>query len=210
MSVGGLTPSIGTMIACRRRVDIPIVAMIRPRTGGFVFSDLEFEAMREDARRLIDAGADGIVVGILDADNAIDRERMAAFREIARGTDCVCHRAFDAVRDRDQALRMLADLGFDRVLTSGGAATAIDGADEIRRLHATSKIEILPGGAIKPHNWRAVAEATGADWLHMSLFTEKPSAGQPAPFAFHRGLPPEHARFVIDEVALQRVTSGQA
>lgn len=164
--------------------------------------------MIEDARRLLDAGADGIVVGILDDTNTIDRERMARFRDLAKDKQCVCHRAFDAVKDRDAAIRTLSELGYDRVLTSGGAATALEGAEELKRLRQTAQIDVLPGGGIKPHNWRAVAEATGADWVHMSLFKAQPSEGEPANFPFHRGSPPEHARFVIDEAELQRVTAA--
>src|SRR5512146_2653538 len=93
--LGGLTPSIGSVIEARRRLKIPIIAMVRPRGGGFCYTDAEFAAMQHDARALLAAGADGIVFGILNRDGTVDLERNRVLREIAGSRQAVLHRAID-------------------------------------------------------------------------------------------------------------------
>ena len=116
MSVGGLTPSIGTMRAARSRVNIPIVAMVRPRSGGFAFSEGEFAAMLIDAQELITAGADGLVFGISNSDGTLDIDRMGQIQRLCGDKDSICHRAFDVTPNAFEAMESLIDLGMTRIL----------------------------------------------------------------------------------------------
>jgi len=151
---GGTTPSAGTLAMCRMRLRIPIFVLVRPRGGDFLYSAAELGVMLEDIRRVKDAGAHGVVVGMLRADGAIDGERTQQLIAAARPLQVTFHRAFDVSRDAGEALETLIGLGVERVLTSGQAATAPQGADAIARLvrRAAGRIGVLPGGGITAEN----------------------------------------------------------
>ncbi len=126
---------------------IPVMAMVRPRAGGFVYSEADFAVMRRDAAILLEHGADGIVFGVLHSDGTVDATRCGKMLEVAGGKQTVFHRAFDVVPDPTRALDQLIDLGFTRVLTSGQQKTALEGSELIARLiaRAAGRIEVLPG-----------------------------------------------------------------
>lgn len=170
MFLGGLTPSIGEMRVARS-AKIEIMAMVRPREGGFHYGELDFETMLADARALIDAGADGIVFGFLNPDGTVDEKRCAKMMKEIGGAQSVFHRAIDVTPDWRAALDVLTGLGVRRVLTSGQAASADRGATTIRCMmeHAAGRIEILPGGGIRMHNLNDVLEKTGCDQVHLSM-----------------------------------------
>ena len=177
MELGGLTPSLGTAFEVSERCSAPFVAMIRPRAGGFHFSGTELACMERDASLLLEAGASGIVFGCLASDGTVDvkacrRLMRAAGRNesVFHPVAAVFHRAFDEARDQLAALDTLIDLGFTRVLTSGGAKTALEGVARIRQLveKAAGRIEILPGGGIREHNVEAVVKQTGCEQVHLS------------------------------------------
>ena len=136
IATGGLTPSLGTLIETKRRVRIPVLAMLRPRAGEFCYSDEDFATMRRAAALLLENGADGLVFGMLRSDGSIDTKRCGKLAEIADGKQTVFHRAFDIVPDPSRTLDQLTDLGFARVLTSGQKKTAVEGCELIRRLIA--------------------------------------------------------------------------
>jgi copper homeostasis protein len=167
--VGGLTPSIGLFETAWARTALPIVCMVRPRAGAFCYADAELEAMRRDVDALRRAGAAGVVFGALTADGRVDVEACRRLVDAAGPLETIFHRAFDLVAEMDQALDVLIDLGVTRVLTSGGAATALEGAPAIARLirRAAGRVEILPGGGVRSTNALAVLEATGASSLHL-------------------------------------------
>jgi len=168
--LGGLTPSIGSVIEARKRLKIPIIAMVRPRGGGFCYTEAEFAAMQHDARAMLDAGADGIVFGILSPDGTIDVERNRVLREIAGKKQSVFHRAIDVTPDPFRALEQLIQLGFTRVLTSGQEDSVPEGIDLIRQLveRAGSRIEIMPGGGIKPRAVSDILRVTGCKQIHVA------------------------------------------
>jgi len=168
--LGGLTPSIGQMIAARD-AEIGIFTMIRPREGGFCYSETEFTTMTHDVSRMLEAGADGIVFGILNADGSVDEERCARLLEAAAGAPAVFHRAFDVTPDWRQALDALCRLGFVRVLTSGQAPSADMGAARIREMvdYANGRIEILPGAGIRTYNALDILNRTNCNQVHVSL-----------------------------------------
>lgn len=168
---GGLTPTAGALIVAKRHIDIPIMCMVRPREGGFHYTDTEFEVMLQDARTLIDNGADGIVFGFLDGNGRVDVERSKAMLEVIGDHESVFHRAIDVVPDVFEALDTLIELGINRTLTSGQRPTVAQGAETIRRMiqHAAGRIEILPGGGIELNDAKWCREAIGTDMMHAAV-----------------------------------------
>ena len=169
--LGGLTPSIGCLRESRAAVRIPIVAMIRPRPGGFAYSATEYKVMQRDAESALAEGADGIAFGILTPDGRIDLERSGQLVKLAAGRQVVFHRAFDVVPDPLLALEQLIGLGVHRVMTSGQEASAYNGAANIASYiqHAAKRIELLPAGGINRFTIRDVVQRTGCDQVHASL-----------------------------------------
>ncbi len=159
---GGTTPDLDLL---QVQLPVPVFVLVRPRTGDFVYTDAEHHTMLEQISRARSAGAHGIVTGDLRLDRT--RDLIAA----ARPLPVTFHRAFDVFPDRSEALEQLISLGVERVLTSGGAPTAPEGAEEIRRLVVQSKgrIEILPGGGINPNNVARLVQLTGVREVHFSV-----------------------------------------
>ncbi len=162
---GGVTPSAGLIGAVRERVKIPLFVLIRPRTGDFLYSADERDVMLRDIALARSLSADGVVIGALTAEGAVDVETTRALIDAARPMQVTFHRAFDFARDQDAALSALLTLGIDRVLTSGGAATALEGAGSLKRLveRAGDALTILAGGSVTASN---VAEVVGASGVH--------------------------------------------
>jgi len=174
MADGGCTPSAGSILLSKKRLTIPVFVMIRPRGADFCYSDDEVELMQEDIRMAKKMGADGLVMGILTPDGAVDTERMKALIALARPLPVTFHRAFDMTRDPQEALDDLIRLGAERVLTSGQARSVTEGAGLIRSLiqRARNRIVVMPGGGIKEHNLAEVIRTTGAQEIHMNLTRE--------------------------------------
>ena len=170
---GGLTPTVGTLRVVKRETDIPVMTMVRPREGGFCYTEAEYRVCLEDAELLIENGADGLVFGFLTAEGEIDPERTRRLAGIAQraGKETVFHRAIDVVPDWKKAVDLLADLGITRILTSGQAPDVSDAADTVREMiaYAGDRIQILPGAGITLRNLRRVAEETGAHQLHVAV-----------------------------------------
>lgn len=172
LEAGGLTPSVGMLKTALSAVSIPIVCMVRPRAGGFCYSELEFRSMLEDAKRLMDAGAAGLAFGILTENGELDSERCSRMIETAGGGEMVFHRAFDVMHGRVESdIDGLIAAGFCRVLTSGRMPTAPEGIDVLRRCaeYAADRLEILAGGGVRPHNAAWIMEQTGIRQLHSTF-----------------------------------------
>jgi len=169
---GGLTPSIGSVIEAKRRLKIPVIVMVRPRGGGFCYTEPEFAAMQRDAEAALEQGADGIVFGILNPDGTIDVERNRWLREIAGTKQAVFHRAIDVTPDPVRALEQLIEMGFTRVLTSGQQNSVPEGMDLIRQLveRAGDRITVMPGGGIRPYAVADVIERTGCREIHVAAW----------------------------------------
>ena len=204
--LGGLTPSLGTIQYARERLTIPIIAMVRPRGGGFCYTDAEFATMERDAEAAIGEGADGIVFGILTPSGTVDLKRTQRIRDIAGNKQIVFHRAFDVTPDPFAALDQLVDLGITRILTSGQEDTVPEGADLIRRLidYARDRIEILPGGGIKPYNLADVVAKTGCKQIHLTAFkTARDSSTHQRPHVtFGGALYPAEDSFLMTDAEL--------
>jgi copper homeostasis protein len=171
LSLGGLTPSLGTLIEVRAVTRLPLIVMTRPRSGGFCYTESEYRIMRLDIDLALEHGADGIAFGVLTASGEVDREPTRAIVRQIGDKDAVFHRAFDVTPDPAAALETLVDLGVRRVLTSGQEPSAIQGASLIRSLiqQSARRIEILPAAGIKPDNVAGLIAATGCDQVHASL-----------------------------------------
>ncbi|MEG0614706.1 MAG: copper homeostasis protein CutC [Oscillospiraceae bacterium] len=170
MFLGGITPSLGSL-KIAKKAGIEILAMVRPREGGFCYTKHEFSTMLEDARLLLDAGADGIVFGFLNKDGTIDTERCAKMMEIIGEKTSVFHRAIDVVPDWRSALDALCELGVTRVLTSGQSPSVYFGAATIKEMcdYAAGRIEILPGAGFTAENAAEILQTTGCSQMHISL-----------------------------------------
>jgi copper homeostasis protein len=210
---GGTTPSAGTLAVCRARLDIPICVLIRPRGGDFLYSAAELAVMLEDIRRAKQAGAHGIVTGVLTADGEIDADRTRELIAAARPLQVTFHRAFDVCRDASRALEMLVALGVERVLTSGQAATAPEGAETIARFvrQAAGRIGILPGGGVTADNAPALVRATGVTEVHLTGAVPHQSAmtfRAPAVTLGNAAPRSEYEWSVTDAEQIQRVVKG--
>ena len=166
---GGTTPSIGAITLARDTLRIPIHVIIRPRGGDFHYGRREIDTMRRDVAAAREAGVAGVVIGALRADGTVDTGIAARLISEAGPLSVTFHRAFDLARDPGEALDALIALGVHRVLTSGQAPSAPEGAaliaDLVRR--ADGRIGVLPGGGIRADNAAALVAATGVSELHV-------------------------------------------
>ncbi len=199
---GGLTPSIGAVIGAKRLLRIPVMVMIRPRGGGFCYSETELSVMERDIEQAAEHGADGVVFGVLTADGAPDTQANARLLARAGRLPAVFHRAFDVMSNPEEGLERLIDLGFTRILTTGRRAQIEDGADYVKGLleRAGGRIEILPGG-MSPRNAPRLIAHIGCSQIHIASFTRRtdPSSRGNPEVCFGSALyPPEDSYELAD------------
>lgn len=177
LELGGVTPSYAEIATARDQLAIPLYVLIRPRGGDFLYSDFECEVMQRDIEVCVALGCDGVVLGVLDAEGQVDAARCRALVAAARPLGVTFHRAFDKVCDPTRALEAVIDLGCERLLTSGGQASAFDGAAQIRalRAQAAGRVVVMPGAGVHARNIAALAQATGANEFHASAKQQLPS-----------------------------------
>lgn len=183
---GGTTPSAGTIettleLAEPRGIDVHV--MVRPRGGGFVFDGDERRAMLRDAATAVRLGAHGIVVGVLTEAGDVDRALLDQLVEAAAGRAVTFHRAVDVARNLEIAAETAFDLGCDRVLTSGGAITAVAGARMIARLvrNAPDGRVVMAGGGITPATAAALVADTLVSEIHVSARGYRTTGASPSP-----------------------------
>jgi copper homeostasis protein len=171
LELDGLTPSLALLVEAKQVVEIPIIAMVRPRAGDFHYGVREKTVMLRDAELLLAHGADGIACGALDAQLAIDEPFWRQLARLVGSRELVFHRALDAIPNPVAALERLIDLGTTRVLTSGGAKTAIDGAQQLARLVAQTRgrIDILPAAGVSAEHVAELVATTGCRQIHGSF-----------------------------------------
>lgn len=167
MHEGGTTPSYGTIKRCKELLSLNVFPIIRPRGGDFIYSDEEFQVMKEDIKMAKQLGCEGVVFGILTQGNCIDLIRNGELVDLARPMQVTFHRAIDCCSDMYEALEQVIHLGFDRVLSSGGKATALLGLRELVRLQeqAAGRIILMPGSGITAENVDSFIE-TGFSEFH--------------------------------------------
>lgn len=167
LALGGLTPPRATLEAADDAVEVHV--LVRPRAGGFAYDADELALIEREVRHVVAAGAAGVVVGCQDAAGSLDREALVRLVDAAGGASVTLHRVIDVTPSPVDALRTARELGFRRVLTSGGASAAIDGVETLRALvaEAAGAIEVMAGSGVDASNVAAIA-ATGVDAVHFS------------------------------------------
>lgn len=168
LDVGGLTPPDLLLAECVRRLTIPVFVLVRPSPGAFVLAAPDRVQLGEQVRRVAGLGAAGVVAGALTSGGTIDQPAVAAILAAANSLPVTFHRAFDEIVDQAAALEELIGLGVRRVLTSGGAPTAAEGADRIGALvrQAAGRIGVLAGGSVRAHDAAELVRTTGVTEIH--------------------------------------------
>ena len=171
LNAGGLTPADEFTKQALADVDTPIFPMVRIRAGDFVYSDDEIADMCRTIERLRAMGVHGFVAGALTRAHEIDVAATERLIAAAHGLPFTFHRAFDRVRDQSAALEQLIELGVTRVLTSGGAATAVEGVAALRALveQAAGRLVVLAGAGVRESNVRDVVLRAGVAEVHSRL-----------------------------------------
>lgn len=209
LSEGGVTPSAGLIESVRRNVGIKLHVLIRPRGGDFLYSDNDFSVMRRDIDLAGEYGADGIVTGLLNTDGTVDLERTALLTEYASPMNVTFHRAFDMCRDPKKALEDIISAGVTRILTSGQAKTAIEGALLIKNLcdESAGRISIMPGGGIDEYNVALLAATTGAREYHLSGRRQRESRMTFRRKGIFMGDPRLQSEYILKSADAERIRS---
>ena len=170
LAQGGTTPSRGSVAVARDQLRIPLFVLIRPRPGDFHYDAQETEIMLRDIESCRQLGCDGVVIGALTADGEVDRAICRELVAAAGPLGITFHRAFDAARDLPAALEQVVALGCQRILSSGGAASALAGSDMLRQLgqQAAGRIQLMAGAGLDADTIAAVASGSGCRELHAS------------------------------------------
>ncbi len=195
LAVGGLTPSAGAIAVACRSLDVPVHVLIRPRGGDFVYRVPEFDAMLHDIDAARDRGASGVVLGVLNLDGSLDRDRTARLVAAARPLSVTFHRAFDLIPDPEPTLDTLIELGIDRLLTSGQAPTARDGLAKLASWASRTRgrLTILAGGRLTASDLPVLAGA-GITEFHLGSAATKDGMIDPMRVRYLRGIAGRIAR----------------
>ena len=171
LSVGGTTPSYGTVKICLEKLNIPIFPMIRARGGNFVYSKDEIEIMKEDIKVFKDLGVKGLVLGCLTSDNKIDLELTKTLVNLAYPMEITFHKAIDEISNPLDYIEDLVNIGIKRILTSGGKATALEGKDLINEMikKSNGRLKIVVAGKVTKENLNGLSNLISADEFHGKL-----------------------------------------
>src|SRR3569833_2249522 len=203
LTVGGLTPSYGLMAAAAAK-DLPCFVLIRPREGDFCYNRREIDVICRDIDTVRSLMLAGVVIGACRPDGTLDETTLHQLVEHAAGLPAVLHRAIDLVPDFSAALDAAINLGFKRVLTSGGTPDAPDGAQVIRRLVglAGCRVEVMAGSGLNPDNVSQFVRATGVPAVHSSCSSPMFNSTR----TVELGFAPLTTRFTDAEVVAAMVT----
>jgi copper homeostasis protein len=212
LSLGGLTPSLG-LIRCAARIDRPVRVMIRPRAGNFVFTEDELEECCQDIAAVREAGLDGVVLGAATTESRLDLAALSRLREAAGPMGATLHRVVDTLPDPVAAVADAIALGFDTVLSSGGARTAPEGVRVLAAMQqaAGTDLTIMAGSGVTVTNLGAVV-GSGVGAVHASCSGSR----QEDPRLVTMGFAPPEDRFTdtacIDEMvaALRQMAGAEA
>lgn len=171
--IGGITPSVSLLEQIKNRSSIPVYPLIRPRFGDFLYTEDEFEQMCADIRRLREAGADGFVIGALNADGTLNTDGLSRLMEACGGLPTTLHRAFDMCRSASEALETSQKLGISTILTSGQKNTCMEGLTLLKELHEQSAsmggaVQIMAGSGVNAGVIRTLRRETDIAVFHMS------------------------------------------
>ena len=170
--LGGLTPSVSSLVLTKKNTDLKVIVMIRNRGAGFNYNNIEFEVMMNDAKIMLENDADGIAFGFLDEDKEIDVNKTKQMVELIHSYNkkAVFHRAFDCTNDPYASIEKLIELKVDRILTSGKKSKAVEGKELLKNLQEKygEDIEILAGSGVNASNGKQLLEYTGLNQIHSS------------------------------------------
>jgi copper homeostasis protein len=174
IEVGGTTPNVETVKHVRQKLTIDLYVMIRPRGGDFVYSEEELEQMKSSIVEMKRLGVDGFVFGILNEDNAVNKQINSELVEVAKPFPCTFHRAFDEVSNYKQALEDVISCGFTTILTSGTKANVVEGTPILKQLvkEASNRIIIMPGGGLRSSNINELNQIVEATFYHSSAILD--------------------------------------
>ncbi len=172
LHAGGVTPSAGLIARCSQRLITSVHVLIRPRIGSFVYDEDDVGIMMKDILVAKELDADGVMIGALTPENEIDVAVISELMAVATPMKVGFHRAFDDVKDQDEALELLVSLQLDSILTTGGAKTAVEGTAKLKHLveRAQERIMIIGAGSVSSENAGALVKATGLRELQASRF----------------------------------------
>lgn len=214
LSVGGLTPSLASLKRVKKETDLQVICMVRPRAAGFCYEKEDVEIMFEDAKILLENGADGIAFGFLNVDGTIEKEQTKRMVEMIRTyhAQTIFHRAFDVTPDPFQAIETLIDCGVDRILTSGQQSKAIYGIELLKTLQQKygKQIQILPGSGVNAENAKHIMDYTGVYQVHSSCKNykiDKTTKKNGVSFSY---LDTDHVRDydVVDELLVKKLVES--
>ena len=210
LSEGGTTPSYGTVATALRHCHLPIIPIIRPRSGDFLYTETEIDVMLEDIRLFRRLGVAGFSLGALTPDGDLDEELCRRLIRGAEGLPVTLHRAFDRTASLETTLEQAVAVGFDCILTSGGTASAVDSLDRIRRLveQADGRICIMAGSGITADNASHVVQSTGVSAIHGTFARQRVSVMRHSSAAFppsSTALVPERDYRVTDAEAISSI-----
>lgn len=174
MEVGGTTPNFEITKQVRNLITIDLNVMIRSRGGNFVYSDAEFQHMKNEILQYKEIGINGFVFGILNENNSVNTIQNKELVELAKPIPCTFHRAFDEVSDAFQSLEDIIECGFQTILTSGQQPNVMEGTNRLAELvsKANNRIAIMPGGGLRSTNIEFIQEKTKATFYHSSAITD--------------------------------------
>ena len=168
LACGGTTPSYGTIKQVMNKFDLPVMVMIRPRGGNFCYSQDEYEIMCHDIEVCKELKPTGFVFGLLNEDNTIDIERTAMLVQLAKPLQVTFHKAIDDSTDLLLAVKQLKSIGVNRILTSGGKATAMEGAELLNEMIkvAGDELKIIVAGKVTWENYDEVRKVIPSSDYH--------------------------------------------
>ena len=181
MNLGGITPSFELINEARKQLSIDLFVMIRPRGGNFVYSEEEFELMKNQILEIKKLNVNGFVFGILNENNFINLVQNKELVELAKPFPCTFHRAFDEVVNPFEALEELIECGFQIILTSGNAPNVNEGINQLKMLvqKANKRINIMPGGSLRSSNLDEIKQKTKTNFYHSSAITDATEIANP-------------------------------
>ncbi|MCC9017075.1 copper homeostasis protein CutC [Flavobacterium lipolyticum] len=181
MRLGGTTPNLITAERVREKLTIKMHVIIRPRGGDFVYTEEEFQEMKQDIKQLKALGVDGFVFGILNQDGSVNKEQNLELVQLASPLSCTFHRAFDVVNSIEQGLEEVIACGFQTILTSGRGKNVEEGILDLQLIQklAGDRIEIMPGGGLRSSNIKLLQEKLQPTFYHSSAITDQNEKANP-------------------------------
>ena len=207
LETGGLTPSYGTLMGIKESVHVPVHVLIRPRNGDYVYDNQLIDVMLKDIDMVKKIGFQGVVIGMLDRHSKLDTDRFKLLLEAASGLSITFHRAFDVAADPIQLASQLADLGVNRILTSGQRSTAQKGVKLLAELVSNygQHINVMAGSGIHSTNILEIIRLTGVKECHLSGKVKIP--GHVADHLATEFAAGEFDRFETDESEVRKIVS---